>query len=159
VNRSAHCVPPFSHSEAIPVMVETARTSNYSAHDGSGLWVGVGNVSDAPSKPTLIDPALNPTTPVRFSRLQGYAPRGYVRRSLPIVVAYLSTCGYLELCFWLFLVNTRSAQQNWFRSKFFYVWVAGSVCAITYMPAVTALGRGDPLKVSILSRCFEVSLC
>lgn len=67
-------------------MVEAARTSNYSAHDGSGLWVGVGNVSDTPLKPTLIDPALNPTTPVRFSRLQGYAPRGCVRQSLTVVV-------------------------------------------------------------------------
>ena len=53
----------------------------------------------------------------------------------------------LELCFWLFLTNTRSAQQDWFRSKFFYIWVIGSVCAITYMPVVTALGRDDPLKV------------
>jgi len=51
-----------------------------------------------------------------------------------------------ELCFWLFLTNTRSAQQNWFRSKFFYIWMIGSVCAITYMPVVTALGRDDPLK-------------
>jgi len=32
-----------------------------------------------------------------------------------------------ELCFWLFLTNTRSAQQDWFRT-------------------VTALGRDDPLK-------------
>ncbi|KAF9645885.1 hypothetical protein BDM02DRAFT_3100759 [Thelephora ganbajun] len=51
-----------------------------------------------------------------------------------------------ELCFWLFLTNIRSAQQDWFRSKFFYIWMIGSVCAITYMPVITALGRDDPLK-------------
>ncbi|KAF9785071.1 hypothetical protein BJ322DRAFT_1005807 [Thelephora terrestris] len=51
-----------------------------------------------------------------------------------------------ELCFWLFLTNTRTVQQNWFKSKFFYVWAIGSVCAITYMPAITAASRDDPLK-------------
>jgi hypothetical protein len=40
-------------------------------------------------------------------------------------------------------------QQNWFRSKFFYIWVVGSVCAIIFMPVITAVSRDDPLKVSI----------
>ena len=61
------------------------------------------------------------------------------------------TLDCLELCFWLVLVNTRSAKQDWFRSRFFYIWMIGSVCAMTCMPVITALGRDDPLKVGIFS--------
>lgn len=50
-----------------------------------------------------------------------------------------------ELCFWLFLVNSGSAQQNWFRSLYFKTWVVGSCIAVTYMPLVTIFTRHDPL--------------
>jgi len=51
-----------------------------------------------------------------------------------------------ELCFWLFLVNSGSAQQDWFRSLYFKTWVLGSTLAIVYMPLVTIFTRSDPLK-------------
>lgn len=51
-----------------------------------------------------------------------------------------------ELCFWLFLVNAGSAQQDWFRSMYFKTWCLGSVLAVCYMPLVTIFTRSDPLK-------------
>lgn len=51
-----------------------------------------------------------------------------------------------ELCFWLFLVNAGSAQQDWFRSLYFRTWVIGSICAVVYMPLVTIFTHDDPLK-------------
>ncbi|KAJ7198461.1 hypothetical protein GGX14DRAFT_665566 [Mycena pura] len=51
-----------------------------------------------------------------------------------------------ELCFWLFLVNSGSVQQEWFRSWYFRFWVFGSVVAMIYMPLLTILTRSDPLK-------------
>ncbi|CDO75963.1 hypothetical protein BN946_scf184888.g13 [Trametes cinnabarina] len=51
-----------------------------------------------------------------------------------------------ELCFWLFLVNAGSVQQDWFRSLYFKTWVVGSVVAVTYMPLVTIFTRSDPIK-------------
>lgn len=51
-----------------------------------------------------------------------------------------------ELCFWLFLVNAGSAQQDWFRSLYFKTWLVGSTLAIVYMPLVTIFTRSDPLK-------------
>ncbi|KJA28832.1 hypothetical protein HYPSUDRAFT_128746 [Hypholoma sublateritium FD-334 SS-4] len=51
-----------------------------------------------------------------------------------------------ELCFWLFLINSGSGQQNWFRSLYFRIWVVGSALAVVYMPLVTILTRSDPLK-------------
>jgi hypothetical protein len=52
-----------------------------------------------------------------------------------------------ELCFWLFLVNAGSAQQDWFRSLYFKTWVGGSIIAVIYMPLVTIFTRSDVLKV------------
>ncbi|EMD32945.1 hypothetical protein CERSUDRAFT_118372 [Gelatoporia subvermispora B] len=51
-----------------------------------------------------------------------------------------------ELCFWLFLVNAGSVQQDWFRSLYFKTWIIGSVVAVIYMPLVTIFTRSDPLK-------------
>ncbi|KAF7290079.1 hypothetical protein HMN09_01313000 [Mycena chlorophos] len=51
-----------------------------------------------------------------------------------------------ELCFWLFLVNSGSVQQDWFKSWYFRVWAIGSVVALTYMPVLTILTRSDVLK-------------
>ncbi|KAI0731547.1 hypothetical protein C8Q72DRAFT_233727 [Fomitopsis betulina] len=51
-----------------------------------------------------------------------------------------------ELCFWLFLVNAGSVQQDWFRSFYFKVWAMGSVMAIVYMPVITIVTRSDPIK-------------
>ncbi|OCH92048.1 hypothetical protein OBBRIDRAFT_886557 [Obba rivulosa] len=51
-----------------------------------------------------------------------------------------------ELCFWLFLVNAGSVQQDWFRSMYFKTWIVGSVIAVIYMPLVTTFTRADPLK-------------
>ncbi|KAK0206521.1 hypothetical protein DFS33DRAFT_1315178 [Desarmillaria ectypa] len=51
-----------------------------------------------------------------------------------------------ELCFWLFLLNARSGQQDWFRSLYFKTWAIGSVTAVTYMPLVTILTRNDGLR-------------
>ena len=63
------------------------------------------------------------------------------------------TNDYVELCFWLFLVNASASHQNWFNSLYFKSWVVGSIFAITYMPVVAVLTRADPLKVS-----YHVSL-
>ncbi|KAI0669564.1 hypothetical protein C8Q78DRAFT_1040875 [Trametes maxima] len=51
-----------------------------------------------------------------------------------------------ELCFWLFLVNSGSVQQDWFRSLYFKTWMGGSLIAVIYMPLVTIFTRADPLK-------------
>ncbi|KAJ7099328.1 hypothetical protein B0H15DRAFT_927819 [Mycena belliarum] len=51
-----------------------------------------------------------------------------------------------ELCFWLFLVNSGSVQQNWFHSWYFRTWIFGSTLAIIYMPLLTILTRADPVK-------------
>ncbi|KAI0350603.1 hypothetical protein OH77DRAFT_1058287 [Trametes cingulata] len=51
-----------------------------------------------------------------------------------------------ELCFWLFLVNAGSVQQDWFRSAYFKTWIGGSLIAVTYMPLVTIFTRSDPLR-------------
>lgn len=51
-----------------------------------------------------------------------------------------------ELCFWLFLVNSNTSKQNWFKSLYFKSWVIGSLIAIAYMPVVTILTKADPLK-------------
>ncbi|KAG6895000.1 hypothetical protein C0992_003577 [Termitomyces sp. T32_za158] len=51
-----------------------------------------------------------------------------------------------ELCFWLFLVNSGTSQQNWFHSLYFKSWVLGSIVAVIYMPLVTVLTRSDPLR-------------
>lgn len=51
-----------------------------------------------------------------------------------------------ELCFWLFVVNAGSAQQNWFRSLYFKTWLIGSVLAVSYMPLVTIFTRSNLLK-------------
>ena len=59
----------------------------------------------------------------------------------------------IELCFWLFLVNAGRAQQDWFRSGYFRLWIAGSVVALLYMPLVTIFTRADPLKVRTLASC------
>ncbi|KAH8096796.1 hypothetical protein BXZ70DRAFT_1009474 [Cristinia sonorae] len=56
-----------------------------------------------------------------------------------------------ELCFWLFLLNSGSMQQDWFRSMYFKVWVVGSIVAIIYMPLVTIFTRSDPLKCEAYS--------
>ncbi|TEB37614.1 hypothetical protein FA13DRAFT_1726725 [Coprinellus micaceus] len=50
-----------------------------------------------------------------------------------------------ELCFWLFLVNSGSSQQDWFGSYYFKTWGVGSVIAVLYMPLVTIFTRKDPL--------------
>ncbi|KAF9463550.1 hypothetical protein BDZ94DRAFT_1308664 [Collybia nuda] len=51
-----------------------------------------------------------------------------------------------ELCFWLFLINAGSSQQDWFHSLYFKTWVLGSSTAIIYMPLITILTRADPIK-------------
>lgn len=51
-----------------------------------------------------------------------------------------------ELCFWLFLIRSGSAKQDWFRSLYFKTWMIGSVVAIIYMPLVTVFTRKDPYK-------------
>ncbi|KAJ8489038.1 hypothetical protein ONZ45_g13720 [Pleurotus djamor] len=51
-----------------------------------------------------------------------------------------------ELCFWLFLINAGSTQQDWFRTLYFKIWIVGSFIGITYMPLVTIFTREDPLK-------------
>ncbi|KAJ7686805.1 hypothetical protein B0H17DRAFT_1013292 [Mycena rosella] len=51
-----------------------------------------------------------------------------------------------ELCFWFFLVNSGSVQQDWFRSWYFRSWIFGSVVAIVYMPLLTIATRDDPLR-------------
>ncbi|KAF8191061.1 hypothetical protein K438DRAFT_2018469 [Mycena galopus ATCC 62051] len=50
-----------------------------------------------------------------------------------------------ELCFWFFVVKT-TEQRDWFRSRYFRAWMAGSCVAIIYMPLLTILTRADPLR-------------
>ncbi|KAF5365918.1 hypothetical protein D9758_006667 [Tetrapyrgos nigripes] len=49
-----------------------------------------------------------------------------------------------ELCFWHFLVNASS--EDWFRSKYFKIWVGGSVVALIYMPLAVILTRHELLR-------------
>jgi len=51
-----------------------------------------------------------------------------------------------ELCFWLFLVNANTGQQDWFRSYYFKTWIVGSIIAVIYMPLVTIFTRENPLR-------------
>jgi len=51
-----------------------------------------------------------------------------------------------ELCFWLYLVNSTSRNQDWFKSLYFKTWMIGSLAAVIYMPLVTIFTRQDPLK-------------
>lgn len=51
-----------------------------------------------------------------------------------------------ELCFWLFLIHSGSAKQDWFRSLYFKTWAVGSVVAVICMPLVTGFTREDPYK-------------
>ncbi|OBZ69630.1 hypothetical protein A0H81_10208 [Grifola frondosa] len=51
----------------------------------------------------------------------------------------------IELCFWLFLVNAGSVQQDWFHSLYSKMDRC-SVTAVLYMPLVTIFTRSDPLK-------------
>lgn len=51
-----------------------------------------------------------------------------------------------ELCFWVFLIRSSSAKQDWFRSLYFKIWATGSIVAVIYMPLVTVFTREDPYK-------------
>ncbi|KAJ6488239.1 hypothetical protein C8R47DRAFT_510893 [Mycena vitilis] len=51
-----------------------------------------------------------------------------------------------ELCFWLFLVNSGSGQQDWFRSWYFRSWIVGSCVAIIYLPILAIVTRDDVIK-------------
>lgn len=79
-------------------------------------------------------------------------PKMYQHAILPLYLIFsigwsLEIVTHLEeLCFWLFLVNAGRAQQDWFRSGYFKVWVAGSIAAVIYMPLVTIFTRANPLK-------------
>ncbi|KAI5995349.1 hypothetical protein F5J12DRAFT_726143 [Pisolithus orientalis] len=53
---------------------------------------------------------------------------------------------YTELCFWVFLVKSTSAEQDWFRTVYFKAWAIGSCVATIYMPLVTIFTRDDVLK-------------
>ncbi|KAG6330664.1 hypothetical protein ID866_8426 [Astraeus odoratus] len=59
---------------------------------------------------------------------------------------YSYIVGYGKLCFWLFLVNSGSANQDWFRTLYFKIWAAGSCIAMIFMPLVTISTRGDLTK-------------
>jgi hypothetical protein len=52
-----------------------------------------------------------------------------------------------ELCFWLFLVHSDSARQDWFRSLYFKIWAFGSCVAVLAMPLITIFAREDVYKV------------
>jgi hypothetical protein len=60
---------------------------------------------------------------------------------------YQRSARVTELCFWLFVVNARPTQKDWFHSPYFKTWVVGSGIAILYMPIVTIATHSDPLKV------------
>lgn len=62
----------------------------------------------------------------------------------------------VELCFWLFLLNSARSQQDWFRSLYFKTWVVGSVVAIMYMPLVAIFTRSDPLQVCSAIACVDL---
>ncbi|KAJ4486996.1 hypothetical protein C8R41DRAFT_868181 [Lentinula lateritia] len=60
----------------------------------------------------------------------------------------LPSVGNIELCFWLFLVSADADQNHWFISRYFKVWVMGSIFAILYMPIIAICTRENPLKAS-----------
>jgi hypothetical protein len=64
-----------------------------------------------------------------------------------------------ELCFWLFLIHSSSAKQDWFRSLYFKTWAIGSVGAIICMPLVTIFTREDPYKVCRLHVWISDKFC
>ncbi|KAH9925713.1 hypothetical protein B0H21DRAFT_781378 [Amylocystis lapponica] len=70
-----------------------------------------------------------------------YWPEVYRRAIFPLNMLFT-----FELCFWLFLVNAGSVQQDWFRSLYFKAWIFGAIFAMLYMPLVTGLTHSDPLK-------------
>ncbi|KAI6043500.1 hypothetical protein EDC04DRAFT_2522275, partial [Pisolithus marmoratus] len=51
-----------------------------------------------------------------------------------------------ELCFWIFLIRSTSAKQDWFRTLYFKGWAVGSCIALIYMPLVTIFSRNDVQK-------------
>ncbi|THV06673.1 hypothetical protein K435DRAFT_710834 [Dendrothele bispora CBS 962.96] len=51
-----------------------------------------------------------------------------------------------ELCFWLFLVNAGSGQEDWFKSRYFKIWVVGSIVAVVYMPLTAAMTRDNVIR-------------
>ncbi|KAG6827285.1 hypothetical protein H0H92_012494 [Tricholoma furcatifolium] len=83
---------------------------------------------------------ITPTQGNSFGRY-GRQYLKFLMRDLTYVIPPL-----VELCFWLFLVNSGSRQQDWFHSLYFKTWVVGSVLAVIYMPTVTTVTRSDPLK-------------
>lgn len=56
-----------------------------------------------------------------------------------------------ELCFWIFLLKSTSAKQDWFRTVYFKAWAIGSCIALVYMPLVTIFTRNDLLKCEAYS--------
>ncbi|KAJ7033463.1 hypothetical protein C8F04DRAFT_1104815 [Mycena alexandri] len=80
-------------------------------------------------------------------------PESAQRAIFPLTLAFsvgwgMEMISHLEeLCFWLFLVNSGSVQQDWFRSWYFRTWIFGSVFAIIYMPLLTIFTRSDPLRM------------
>jgi len=79
-------------------------------------------------------------------------PEYYHRMFFPLNLIFSIAWGFEiithleELCFWLFLVNAGSVQQDWFRSFYFKVWSVGSIMAVVYMPVTTIVTRSDPIK-------------
>ncbi|KAF8633272.1 hypothetical protein AX17_004447 [Amanita inopinata Kibby_2008] len=53
---------------------------------------------------------------------------------------------HIELCFWLFLLNSGSTQHDWFKTWYFRAWVIGSGTAVLCLPLLTILTRSDLLK-------------
>lgn len=56
-----------------------------------------------------------------------------------------------ELCFWIFLLKSTSAKQDWFRTVYFKAWAIGSCIALIYMPLVTIFTRNDVHKCEAYS--------
>ncbi|KAF8171882.1 hypothetical protein BJ912DRAFT_109745 [Pholiota molesta] len=87
---------------------------------------------------------LSQTLPVMGPRFQG--DDFPIHASFSIGWSFEMVTHLEELCFWLFLINSGSGQQNWFKSLYFRTWVIGSTIAVIYMPVVTIVTRADPLK-------------
>lgn len=87
-------------------------------------------------------------TPTPYELWRDSAQRAILPLYLCFSVAWgLEMVTHLEeLCFWLFLIHSGSAKQDWFRSLYFKTWAIGSVVAVVCMPLVTVFTRGDPYK-------------
>jgi len=51
-----------------------------------------------------------------------------------------------ELCFWFFLIRAGPLPTPWFKSKYFKIWMGGSILSMISVVTATSVTKSDPLK-------------